>query len=576
MASLLARFFPGTTRADSSQTILSNSMSEQADSTKKFTKRRSSNVKARKSIPSFLGFVTKVASSGDGFVNVPQWQARSDYNARPSASLETIATCEEAQHYPIYDPKNPEHEPRALSTEKTHDPASMKRASSRSPTKVPSCKRSSSPKRPSYSPRQRSKLQGLADTLRVRAKMFYEQHENSSKEEVVRQEASIPLAPSCAKSISLKKSVRFRSGHSVISHVHASSSPIPITIKPPPSLPMVNISSTPMSETASDEGRNLGSIGRPPETLPLHIPHVTSLENTSQSKLSLEIDDNFSGVQGLPTPMPGTTLPLDDPFDDVAAASRSECPASRLLTGQVDSDRGYISEQESDADMNEIRRTSSAQSNSASSPHNKDSLQLNLSGPTSNGGGGSWIKSPSADKRTIQIIKPLSSTFKAQPSLSSLPSETRSDTDAEPSDGGDQQKKPIRSMAVKSQHHRMIYTDSTGDSHFGADLFGCKTPNKMRSAPRATFSHLALERPSSNEIKEAASFMSSGGEAMMQSVYCAENEISRMQASSVYDLLEPKKTVESLSMTTYRSILPPFEPALEQKENTEPKLEESQ
>jgi hypothetical protein len=489
----------------------------------------------------------------------------SDMTHRRDALVHTIATCQEAQHYPIYDPNNPEHEPRAIATEKPRNSESPKRGHSRSPSKVPRWKRSPSPRKPTGSTRGKSRLQGFADTLRAKANIFYQSQQHSSEEDLMSHEPSVPPTPGSAKSISSKKSVRFRSGHSVIDNVHAYSSPITIPIKSPPSLAMVNISSTPVFDIASDEEKGLAQTARPPETQPPHILSGPSPENANRPHLSLEIEDNFSIAQALPTPMPGTNLPLDDPFDDAAAALCSEHSTSRIFTVQAVSDQKYHSDEERNAETNNLEtvrmsrtRVAPAQINFESSPESTHFPQSKASTPVPEDGDESARDRFPVGQRTLRRTKALPLTLDEQSSISRLPSETQYDADTEPSDGSDAQKGPFKSVAIRLQHQQVSHeTEVSGDGEFGADLVRCKSPDQLRFALQGAVPRLTLKKPSSDETEEFASSLSAGSEAAKQYTDYAEKDLAGIETPCASDLLETTRQREPL---TSINILPTLRP----------------
>jgi hypothetical protein len=205
----------------------------------------------------------------------------------------------------VYDPLNPEHEPRV---------------------KVPSSELSPKRRSRSLSPaRSKSFLQGLADNIRNKASYFYESSE------------PVPTTPRSARSASSKKSVRFRFGHTVIEGQHEpdrTSSPIAIP-QFSPSLPDLNVSKSPLLQL--DSGL-YGLTARPPSSLHLRVPGPES----SPQSMTVEPSDPISA---LPTPMPGTNLPLEDPFNDVVvgqttstAGDYSEYGGSTLHESQPSED----------------------------------------------------------------------------------------------------------------------------------------------------------------------------------------------------------------------------------------------
>ena len=493
-----------------------------------------------------------------------------DYIVRQDTFVHIIATCQEAQHYPIYDSANPEHDPNAPSTKSPRKPASIRRGSSRSPAKAPLWKRSPSIKRPPASARARSRLQGFADTLRAKANVFYEAQKHSTEDESMPQEALIPPTPGSAKSISSRKSVRFRSGHSVIGSVRPQSSPITIPIKTPPSLPMVNISSTPVFEITSDEEKNLGQIAGAPQNLSLHVPSACPLKKTSRPQFSIETEDTAAIIQALTTPMPGTNLPLEDPFDDNAVASHSDHLTSRIPTCPIGSEQGYICDHESNTEMTEVQMTGvpptikcAAQSMLAPSPEQKVSTKPGTSSLVRDYQEQSSNNSPLAAQRTLRRANALPLTFKQQISTSRLPSETQYDADIEPSDGSEAQKETIKDIAVKHESDETMMEDS----QFGVDLFRCKTHNQLRSRASGTIPCLTLKNPSSAEVEELAFPSAAGSEASMHSADYAGKASIGFEASAAPDTLETKQKQGRLNSINLRP-----KPRSENTEDADPAL----
>ncbi len=408
--------------------------------------------------------------------------------------------------------------------------------------------------------------------------MFYEAQQPSSEEELMPHEASVPPTPSSAKSISSKKSVRFRSGHSVIGNVHPHSSPITIPIKYPPSLAMVNISSTPMFDKTSDEEKDLGQTARPPETLPSHIPAGPSLKRTNRPQPSLEMKGKSSIVPALPTPMPGTNLPLEDPFDDAAATLHSEQPTSRIFTGQIVSDQGYISDEESNAERNDnktacVPRTRIPSSKIAfdTSPEQENSTTSNAPPFVPSDRCESSKKSPSATQRTFRRTKALPLASNDQSGVPRLPSETQYDADAEPSDGSDGQKEPIKGVTARLHHHQGSHVaDSAEDGEFGADLVRCKTPEYLRTAQQGHIPRLTVKKPSSDETEDAEFFVSAGTEAAMKYADHAEKGLIKIGICSASDDLEMRRQRERLRSINLCPTLQSVGPTFGDVENVDP------
>ncbi|ERF75785.1 hypothetical protein EPUS_01615 [Endocarpon pusillum Z07020] len=433
MTSLLGRFFTPPTRADPPQHDPLSQISVKAESTRRSRKRQPINARTRKSISSLFGLGIKVVPEEDRQVILKQ----------------TIATCQEAQHYPIYDPTNPEHDPGAVSTTSPQGSVSNKRGLSQSPTKAPRWKESPSPKRPTTSARARARLQVFADTLRAKANIFYEAHQQSFEEELMLHEVPVPPTPNSAKSICSKKSVRFRSGHSVIGNVHQHSSPISVPKKTPPSLLTVDIPSTPAFEINSDDEKSLRQTARTLEQLSLPVSSRSCPKHSNRPQLSLKVEEAIKCAPELPTPMPGTNLPLEDPFNDTAAALCSEQPTIRTPTISICSDQGYISDEESNAGIGIINtararhpKMLTAQSKFDPSLGTKKSTEPVTSSLANDHAKLSSNKSPTAARRALSSTNDLPLIIQERSTILRPPSETQYDADAERSDGSEAQKEP--------------------------------------------------------------------------------------------------------------------------------------
>ena len=458
MASLLGRFFTPPTRADPPQHDPPSQTSVQAESTRRSRKRHPTNARTRKSISSLFGLGIKVVPQEDRFVECSLMQVTSDSWDRQVISKQTIATCQEAQHYPIYDPTNPEHDPSAVSTTSPQGFTSNKRDLSQSPTKAPRWKKSPSPKRPTTSARARARLQGFADTLRARANIFYEARQQSSEEELMLHEVLIPPTPSSAKSICSKKSVRFRSGHSVIGNVHQQSSPIAIPKKTHHSLLMINIPSTPAFQTNSDDEKSLGQTARNLEKLSSLVSSESSPEHSNRPQLSLKVEGAINCVPGLPTPMPGTNLPLEDPFNDTAVALRSEQPTNVTPTISTCLDQGYVSDEESNAvtDVINVARVRHPKMLTAQSTFDPSLGTKKSTEPVTS--------SLAHDhRRALLSTKDLPLVTQGQSTIL-RPPETQYDADAERSDGSEAQKEPPVSPLSQRVHSRKQHA-SQNEAH---------------------------------------------------------------------------------------------------------------
>ena len=329
--------------------------------------------------------------------------------------------------------------------------------------------------------------------------------------------ASIPPTPGSAKSIYSKKSVRFRSGHFIIGNTQSHTSPIAIPNNSPPSLSMVNISSTPVFDTTSADEKDLGLTARPREIVPVHIPLRPSPENTNRPQLSLKFNDDIGITSALPTPMPGTNLPLEDPFDDKAATLVPENPISKISAGRTASDQGYIADMENTTEVNVINaalmsqpRISDAQSTIGHSPPNKKLSTTGSSSLVGDSGEDSPSDSPSRAQRALRRMHAFPPKFKMQPSMSKLPSEMPQYADVKQSHGNKAQQELLLSRTDDTNLEHQYARDHTNfveDSEFGVDLFRCKTPDRDTSGELATITHATPDWPSLDEIEGANAFI---------------------------------------------------------------------
>jgi hypothetical protein len=402
---------------------------------------------------------------------------------------------------------------------------------SRSPTKLPVWKRSPSPKKMLPTSISRSRLQGIADTLRAKANLFYQTQDESSEEALVADQPQEPPTPTSIKSILSKKSVRFRSSHSVIDHMHRNSSPISIPTKSPPSLAMVDISNTPMFDTSSDEEKNLGQTARPSDLAPVHTLPSPPPRKTSRPQLDLgELDARLTGVPALPTPMPGTNLPLEDPFDDAAAALHSD---HQLSKGLFCSDQVYISDEESGGEASDIDiRVSHDAATNKSLKGDPSSIKVSMqfednskatTTPLTSPSPGSSNGSPLTGQRTLRRMKNIPTTLNTSSLMLRMPSEAQYDADAERSDGSEAPKKTATSSVAQLQSHQISFEDETDqDSQIGDELVSCKTQDHDRKATKMAVPRLTLKKPSSDETEDGLSAVSSNSDAIMQAANCAE------------------------------------------------------
>lgn len=458
--------------------------------------------------------------------------------ARPDTPTKTIATCREAQHYPIYDATNPDHEPSALSSEDAHDHSSYKQIHLRSPTKLLHRKGPPSPRKSTPSTRAKSRLQGFADSLRAKANIFYDKRTESSEGELLLHEAVAPHTPISVKSISSKKSVRFRSGHSVIGNVLPQSSPIASPTRSPPSLPMVDISNTPMFEEISKEEENYGQKARLPETLLPNMPSGLSPRKSSPPQLFTNLEDATYGARTLPTPMPGTNLPLEDPFQDPVPALRHGPSPGNVHVSEGGPSTHYLPEESNAASDNtniagtDRMENCSAHSKPPSYSDTKKSSPSEVSQSVPDSHDGSSNSSP---HRTLRRMKPL---YDGSPGISSfckLTPEIESGADAEASEDIETQKKKISDVALEGGYHsENCDIEIDRDSQSGSDLVRCETPEMQQVAVLAEIPILRVRGPSSDEsVESSSSYPSASGRATRQ-----ENRPIIGQTSCASDLSE--------------------------------------
>lgn len=201
-----------------------------------------------------------------------------------------------------------------------HRAGSVGPSRTQNPDKASAREDSLSPKR---SVRAKNKLQGFADTIRSKANMFQTSHPGPDGEEITPND--VPRNTSRNdKSCSSRKSVRFRSSNSFISHhERLHSSPISIQSGCAPLLPLIDLPSYALlvDETLLEndaERSNLGKTGHPPSSTHnyLHLDDDSRADSPAKKP-----EARFDVPGALWTPMPGTNLPLEDPFDDLAATN---------------------------------------------------------------------------------------------------------------------------------------------------------------------------------------------------------------------------------------------------------------
>lgn len=334
-----------------------------------------------------------------------------------------------------------------------------------------------------------------------------------------------------------------------------------------------------MFEETSDEEMNHGQTARPLDKLPTHIPFDRSPEKNNRLSLSLELQDNIGIVPAIPTPLPGTNIPLEDPFDDAAAAAalRSGHAANGILTRATGADRGYILNGESCMEWADFetahitrKRVSSVQKTSISAPESKSYPTSNGPPASPDGRYDSSSNSPSVAPKTLQHIQALPLTSKEQASISRLPSETQYDADTERSDGSEAQKEPMNIMDVEPQHQgERKESDILDDSEFGAALVRCKTPDLVQSGTQGTVRRPSLKKSSPSESEEVTSSIYAGSEAVMQFVGDEEKRLMSIETPFAADILRTEEEQEYFTCIDLSPKLQCVQPSFEGMENVD-------
>ena len=179
---------------------------------------------------------------------------------------------------------------------------------------------------PSHSESPRTFLETLADAIRAPAALFYkEKRQKSENESTVASHddtrpssADIKPAPSPTKTLSLKKSVRFKLGKSTIND-ELRSSPIDIP-KPMPALPPMQLATTPLLQCFGRDHPDMIPSGRPRDT-----PVLKSKITFRQARDRITEDD-ISDISPLGTPVsdPATPVCLSTKVIEDVFLSRNE------------------------------------------------------------------------------------------------------------------------------------------------------------------------------------------------------------------------------------------------------------
>ena len=217
--------------------------------------------------------------------------------------------CEEAGNYPIYDPENPDHNTACRS------PKNSRRSRSWSPLKEQVHKgkmslRSKSPSPTRIMTSSRKALEEFTNTVKLKTAGI----RPITPPGLLRDASS--MGKDSEKSLK-SKSVHWRSSDSttVVTRDHHKSSPKDIEKASPPLLPDIGYSDHFL-------GSAVALTARPPPT-----PVLAALDQTNQKSQVIELHRPVlaeTEQPPLPTPMPGTNLPLEDPFDDQAAIPATE------------------------------------------------------------------------------------------------------------------------------------------------------------------------------------------------------------------------------------------------------------
>lgn len=211
-----------------------------------------------------------------------------DRTSKPSDEIDIL----EKDLYPVYDAGNRNHNP-----------------SARTPLKT-SKRRSRSSSRNRSASGTGTFLDNLASKMRAATEFF---HRSTNKTVEAGNEPESPAAP---RSVSPKKSVRFRSSTS--SYGDAKSSPIDVPRKSAPSLPQLELPKTAFGTSLDQVGTTPIPTGRPPNT-----PMLKGKEADSYFPCALEpksiIDFKHTMENALSSTPPRVGELADNPFDDNAA-----------------------------------------------------------------------------------------------------------------------------------------------------------------------------------------------------------------------------------------------------------------
>lgn len=273
------------------------------EASSKRTGKQSLSARSRKSLSLILPDVFGDPTNDKKYVLILAWRAELICCLRNAPTVGPDLNCEEAGNYPIYDPEDPDHNTAHRSSANT-----APRSRSWSPLKQSLRSKSPSPTRLMTS--SRKALNDFAQSVKATAAAMRPSTPPSLLRDVS------PMGRDSEKSVKSKKSVHWHSSDSTAaaSGTNGQSSPKDIVKKSSPLLPEM---------VYSDHflGSKVALTARPPPT-----PVLIALEQADQRPQNIELQcpDLVETTQPpLLTPMPGTNLPLEDPFDDAAAVGES-------------------------------------------------------------------------------------------------------------------------------------------------------------------------------------------------------------------------------------------------------------
>ncbi|KIX92140.1 uncharacterized protein Z520_12133 [Fonsecaea multimorphosa CBS 102226] len=288
----------------------------------------------------------------------------------------------EQELYADYDASNPDHDPfsagQSPSTSdkpkryyRTPSPHPLKTSAASSLSRLSKLSRGTPSSRCSDSSQAGSPpktfLETLADAIRAPTSLFYKENKIDSKSEDANVCSNKP--PSPGKSLSPKKSVRFKPGKSIIED-EPRSSPIDIP-RATPSLPPVQLASTPLLQFFGDDHPHLIPTARPPQprvlnsTINFRQAMAAAQTSITEDKLQ-EVSSLCTPVSGLPLPLPGATAAVENVFRDANDECDLEIRRAMLQeydnqfnskgTGAYQSaniviDRGYVANDEKVQDL---------------------------------------------------------------------------------------------------------------------------------------------------------------------------------------------------------------------------------